>query len=165
MNVIFKNRTFELEEIPKVGFLIIPHISLEDQGDYWCSLNGEDEQNKVFRIRVAYIHPFPDNKLVSKPDSPQRTQTVIIDCPKTNAFPEPLISWQFVSRKSPFARTLLLERWTSWFLKWPNWSRHQWIADHSEISNHRCWDLSLYALQLCWAYFSTNRALSPARRW
>lgn len=99
-NHVYEERPFDLKEIPEVGFLIIPNIRIEDQGDYWCELEGNDQNPlKVYRLRVAFIESFDeDQKPLAQPIIPNIGQTLRIQCPTVKSYPKALISWKFVSK-------------------------------------------------------------------
>ncbi|KAI6218276.1 hypothetical protein M3Y95_01172900 [Aphelenchoides besseyi] len=95
-NHVYKERSMELKEVPKVGFLIIPQISLADEGDYWCTRKSDDKMGKVFRIRVSYIKAFDeDQQPVARPTRPFIGDDVRIDCPTVESFPTAAVSWKF----------------------------------------------------------------------
>jgi hypothetical protein len=90
------------DPIPEIGFLLIRHTQREDEGEYWCERLGQDrQQGERTRLRVAYLEPFPKGtrprvSLSPPSDQPERGQLVVLDCPRPNGLPAPIISWQFV---------------------------------------------------------------------
>jgi hypothetical protein len=98
-NHIYEQRSFDLDEIPEVGFLIIPDITLKDEGDYWCELEGRESTKpaKIYRLRVAFIEAFSENQLpISRPSSPEIGRKLTIECPSIKSHPRAVVSWKFV---------------------------------------------------------------------
>ncbi|CAD5210355.1 unnamed protein product [Bursaphelenchus okinawaensis] len=83
------------ENIPEVGFLIIPHVTLEDQGEYWCERVDNKVQSDISRIRLAYLHKLTAEKQIKVwPDKPELGMSVTLTCPDTQAYPEVTIGWK-----------------------------------------------------------------------
>jgi hypothetical protein len=95
----FTDRSIEMEEIPEIGFLVIPRISLDDQGDYSCQPDGlVPKPVKVYRLQVAFIEQFDDRQHpIAYPHIPEFGRTLTIECPSTRSFPKAVISWKVVS--------------------------------------------------------------------
>lgn len=96
--VLHSHSTFIRHKVPEVGYLVLSHITLEDEGDYWCMREDTEERSEITRIRITYLKKFShDQKIQVWPKDPQKDDTVILDCPKTGAFPETFTSWKIVS--------------------------------------------------------------------
>lgn len=99
-NYVYEQRLIDLKEIPEVGFLIISHIEIADEGDYWCELENkkqQKEQPNVYRLRAAFIESFNDDQLpIAYPAIPELGKTLTIECPTIKSYPKAVVSWRIV---------------------------------------------------------------------
>ncbi|KAI1727346.1 immunoglobulin domain-containing protein [Ditylenchus destructor] len=92
--------------IPEVGFLILTHITIEDEGDYWCSRDDTGQQGEKTRLKVAYLRPkhSQSNTLRISIESANHGRAssttqgltghdIRLDCPEIEAVPPPAVSW------------------------------------------------------------------------
>ncbi|KAI1727885.1 immunoglobulin domain-containing protein [Ditylenchus destructor] len=78
--------------IPEVGFLILTHITIEDEGDYWCSRDDTGQQGEKTRLRVAYLHNANRGRTSSTTQG-LAGHDIRLDCPDIEAVPPPAVSW------------------------------------------------------------------------
>uniref|UniRef100_A0A0N4ZUX4 Ig-like domain-containing protein n=1 Tax=Parastrongyloides trichosuri TaxID=131310 RepID=A0A0N4ZUX4_PARTI len=95
-NVILNNKIVKSNHmIPEVGFLIISNISYDDEGFYYCKNIENDNIGETVHLVIAYIDQIPEDKeeLLSYPSKPYLGDLVRLDCPSTDAYPDPSVKW------------------------------------------------------------------------
>uniref|UniRef100_A0A0K0F6D6 Ig-like domain-containing protein n=1 Tax=Strongyloides venezuelensis TaxID=75913 RepID=A0A0K0F6D6_STRVS len=95
-NAILDNRNVRTSHmIPEVGFLIISNISYDDEGFYYCKSIDNSNIGETIHLVIAYIDQLPENKkeLSMYPSKPYVGSSVRIDCPSTDAYPDPSVKW------------------------------------------------------------------------
>ncbi|CEF67032.1 Immunoglobulin subtype 2 domain and Immunoglobulin subtype domain and Immunoglobulin-like domain and Immunoglobulin I-set domain and Immunoglobulin V-set domain and Immunoglobulin-like fold domain-containing protein [Strongyloides ratti] len=95
-NAILYNREVKTNHfIPEVGFLIISNISYDDEGFYYCKNTDNSNTGETIHLIIAYIDQLPDNKkeLNMSPSRPYLGDSVRLDCPTTDAYPDPSVKW------------------------------------------------------------------------
>ncbi|CAD5215125.1 unnamed protein product [Bursaphelenchus xylophilus] len=95
-NLMADERQLYLKEnIPEVGFLIIPHVRLEDEGEYWCQREDDGERSDISKIKLAFLNKLTEDKQIKVwPDKPEPGMSVTLTCPETQAYPEVTLSWK-----------------------------------------------------------------------
>ncbi|CAI5443476.1 unnamed protein product [Caenorhabditis angaria] len=101
-NLILRKSVENLEKLgkmdedpmPKIGFLVINNVTRDDEGIYYCQSHVASKFGEVYRLKIAYVHPIPDNRKVHLiPTKPILGRPISAHCPLPEAFPLPKITW------------------------------------------------------------------------
>ena len=94
------------DPIPEIGFLVIQQTRRQDEGDYWCERVSDGQQGERTRLRVAFLESFPEGTRPRLFTPAEKSQLLVLDCPRPEGLPPPILNWHFVCFSNNYLSTL-----------------------------------------------------------